>query len=122
MTICPVRLDRGSTWGVNPKTGDEIERKPDETQPFTSLAFKIATDPFVGKLAYFRVYAGKLNAGSYVLNSSTGEKERVGTYCSICRLMSAKMSISVGAGDIAAIVGLKRYDHRQYFVDIRQSD
>jgi len=102
----PSPVDRGSTWGVNPKTGDEIERKPDENEPFTSLAFKIATDPFVGKLAYFRVYAGKLNAGSYVLNSSTGERERVGR---IVRMQADKREdvVSVGAGDIAAIVGLK---------------
>lgn len=102
----PSPLDRGSTWGINPKSGDEIERKPEESEPFTSLAFKIATDPFVGKLAYFRVYAGKLNAGSYVLNSSTGEKERVGR---IVRMQADKREdvTSVGAGDIAAIVGLK---------------
>jgi elongation factor G len=102
----PSPLDRGSTWGVSPKTGDEIERKPSESEPFTSLAFKIATDPFVGKLAYFRVYAGQLNAGSYVLNSSTGEKERVGR---IVRMQADKREdvSSVGAGDIAAIVGLK---------------
>ncbi|HSW79758.1 MAG TPA: elongation factor G [Candidatus Saccharimonadales bacterium] len=102
----PSPLDRGSTWGTHPKTGDEVERKPDVAQPFASLAFKITTDPFVGKLAYFRVYSGKLQAGSYVLNSSTGEKERVGR---IVRLQADKREdvTEVDAGDIAAIVGLK---------------
>lgn len=102
----PSPLDRGSTWGTHPKTGDEIERKPAESEPFSALAFKITTDPFVGKLAYFRVYSGKVTAGSYVLNSSTGEKERVGR---IVRLQADKRAdvTEVGAGDIAAIVGLK---------------
>ncbi len=102
----PSPLDVGSTWGTHPKTGDEIERKPDEGQPFAALAFKITTDPFVGKLAYFRVYSGKLASGSYVMNSSTGEKERVGR---IVRLQADKRTdvTEVGAGDIAAIVGLK---------------
>jgi elongation factor G len=104
--LLPSPLDRGSTWGTHPKTGEEIERKPEEAQPFAGLAFKIATDPFVGKLAYFRVYSGKLQAGSYILNSSTGEKERVGR---IVRMQADKREDvpEVGAGDIAAIVGLK---------------
>ncbi len=102
----PSPLDRGSTWGVNPKNGEEIERKPEESEPFTALAFKIATDPFVGKLAFFRSYSGQLTAGSYVLNSSTGEKERVGR---IVRLHANDRQdvTEIGAGDIAAIVGLK---------------
>lgn len=102
----PSPLDRGSTWGTHPKTGEEVERKPVEEEPFAALAFKITTDPFVGKLAYFRVYSGKLVAGSYVLNSSTGEKERIGR---IVRLQADKRTdvTEVGAGDIAAIVGLK---------------
>lgn len=102
----PSPLDRGSTWGTHPKTGDEIERKPSESEPFAGLAFKIATDPFVGKLAYFRVYSGKLQSGSYILNSSTGERERVGR---IVRMQADKREdvTEVGAGDIAAIVGLK---------------
>jgi elongation factor G len=104
--LLPSPLERGSTWGVHPKTGDEVERKPAEEQPFAGLAFKIATDPFVGKLAYFRVYSGKLQSGSYILNSSTGEKERVGR---IVRMQADKREdvAEVGAGDIAAIVGLK---------------
>ncbi|HET7059953.1 MAG TPA: elongation factor G [Candidatus Saccharimonadales bacterium] len=104
--LLPSPLDRGSTWGTHPKTGDEIERKPEESQPFAGLAFKIATDPFVGKLAYFRVYSGTLKSGSYILNSTTGEKERVGR---VVRMQADKREDvdSVGAGDIAAIVGLK---------------
>src|SRR3984957_17980533 len=102
----PSPLDRTSTWGTHPKTGDEIERKPDESQPFAALAFKIATDPFVGKLAFFRVYSGKITAGTYILNSSTGEKERVGR---IVRMQANDRTdvTEVGTGDIAAIVGLK---------------
>lgn len=102
----PNPLDRGSSWGTNPKNGDEIERKPSVDDPFAALAFKIATDPFVGKLAFFRVYSGKVTAGSYILNSSTGEKERVGR---IVRMHADKREdvAEVEAGDIAAIVGLK---------------
>ncbi len=102
----PTPLDRGSTWGVNPKNGEEVERKPNDSEPLAALAFKIATDPFVGKLAFFRVYSGKAVAGSYILNSSTGEKERVGR---IVRMHANKREdvIEVEAGDIAAIVGLK---------------
>jgi len=104
--LMPSPLDRGSNWGTHPKTGDEIERKPSESEPFSALVSKIATDPFVGKLAYFRVYSGKVTAGSYVLNSSTGEKERVGR---IVRMHGDKREDidEVTAGDIAAIVGLK---------------
>ncbi len=104
--LLPSPIDRGSTWGTHPKTGDEIERKPSDAEPFAALAFKIATDPFVGKLAYFRVYSGKVTAGSYILNSSTGEKERVGR---IVRMQADKREdvTEVEAGDIAAIVGLK---------------
>lgn len=102
----PSPIERGSTWGTHPKTGDEIERKPDETQPFAGLAFKIATDPFVGKLCFVRVYSGKLQAGSYILNSSNGEKERIGR---IVRMQADKREdvTEIVAGDIAAVVGLK---------------
>jgi elongation factor G len=102
----PSPLDRGSSWGTDPKTGDEIERKPDASEPFAGLAFKVATDPFVGKLVFFRAYSGKITAGSYVYNSSTGERERVGR---IVRLHADKREevAEVEAGDIAAIVGLK---------------
>jgi elongation factor G len=104
--LLPAPIDRSNTWGVNPKNGEEIERPHDENAPMSALAFKITSDPFVGKLAYFRVYSGKVTAGSYVLNSSTGEKERVGR---IVRLQADKREdvTEVAAGDIAAIVGLK---------------
>lgn len=102
----PAPTDRSTTWGTHPKSGDEIERKHDESEPFSALAFKIANDPFVGTLAYFRVYSGKVAAGSYVLNSSTGNKERVGR---IVRMQADKREdvTDVSVGDIAAIVGLK---------------
>ncbi len=98
--------DRGSTWGTYPKSGDKIERKPTSDEPFSALAFKIATDAFVGKLAYFRVYSGKIASGSYVMNSTTGQKERVGR---IVRMQADKREDvdEVRSGDIAAIVGLK---------------
>jgi elongation factor G len=104
--LLPAPTDRSTVWGTHPKTGDEIERKHTEDDPFSALAFKITTDPFVGKLAYFRVYSGKITAGSYVLNSSKGDKERVGR---IVRLQADKREdvTEVSAGDIAAIVGLK---------------
>lgn len=102
----PAPNDRSNNWGTHPKTGEEIERPHDIAAPFAALAFKITSDPFVGKLAYFRVYSGKVTAGSYVLNSSTGEKERIGR---IVRLQADKREdvTEVLAGDIAAIVGLK---------------
>ena len=102
----PSPLDVSSIWGTNPKTGDEIERKPADSEPLAGLAFKIATDPFVGKLIFVRVYSGNLTAGSYVLNTTTGEKERVGR---IVRMHADKREDidMIGAGDIAAVVGLK---------------
>ena len=102
----PSPLDIDAIWGKDPKTGNEIERKPDDKEPLTALAFKIATDPFVGRLIFVRVYSGKLTAGSYVLNTTTGEKERVGR---IVRMHADKREDidMIGAGDIAAVVGLK---------------
>jgi elongation factor G len=102
----PSPEDVDAIWGHNPKTGEEIERKPLETEPLAALAFKIATDPFVGKLIFVRVYSGKMEAGSYVLNTTTGEKERIGR---IVRMHADKrVDIeSIDAGDIAAVVGLK---------------
>lgn len=102
----PSPIDRGSNWGKHPKTDEEIERKPSESEPFSALAFKIATDPFVGKLAFFRVYSGSVSAGSYIYNSSTGEKERVGRILRM-HANSREEVQEVSAGDIAAIVGLK---------------
>ncbi len=102
----PSPVDIDAVWGKNPKTGDEISRKPDEKEPMAALAFKIATDPFVGKLIFIRVYSGVLNAGSYVLNTTTGEKERIGR---IVRMHADKREDidKIEAGDIAAVVGLK---------------
>lgn len=102
----PSPIDIDAIWGQNPKTGDKIERKPDEKEPLASLAFKVATDPFVGKLIFVRVYSGKMTAGSYVLNTTTGEKERIGR---IVRMFADKREDieEICAGDIAAVVGLK---------------
>jgi len=102
----PSPLDVDEIWGKNPKTGDEVSRKPDEKEPMSALAFKIATDPFVGKLIFIRVYSGVLNSGSYVLNTTTGDKERIGR---IVRMHADKREEidKIGAGDIAAVVGLK---------------
>lgn len=102
----PSPLDVGEIWGRNTKTGDEISRKPSEKEPMAGLAFKIAADPFVGKLIFVRVYSGVLKSGSYVLNAATGNKERVGR---IVRMHADKREEidSISAGDIAAVVGFK---------------
>ncbi|MBQ3464560.1 elongation factor G [Candidatus Saccharibacteria bacterium] len=102
----PLDRDQGQTVGINPKTGDEVVRKADEKEPLTALAFKIATDPFVGKLIFIRVYSGRLESGSYIMNATTGNKERVGR---IVRMFADKREdiAEVCAGDIAAVVGLK---------------
>lgn len=102
----PSPLDISSVWGKNTKTGDEIERKPDTSEPMAALAFKIATDPFVGKLIFVRVYSGVMKAGSYVLNTTTGNKERIGR---LVRMHADKREEinEIEAGDIAAVVGLK---------------
>ncbi|MFA6304305.1 MAG: elongation factor G [Patescibacteria group bacterium] len=84
----------------------KIIRKPEDTEPFTALAFKIATDPYVGKLCFFRVYAGTLKAGSYIYNTSTGEKERVGRIL-IMHANHREEVDEVNSGDIAALIGLK---------------
>ena len=102
----PSPLDVDAIWGTNAKTGDEIKREPSEKEPLAALAFKLATDPFVGKLIFIRVYSGKLKAGSYVLNATTGEKERIGR---IVRMFADKRDDidEISTGDIAAVVGLK---------------
>ncbi|HMR55554.1 MAG TPA: elongation factor G [Candidatus Doudnabacteria bacterium] len=102
----PSPLDKGPVKGHNPKTGEELERNPSDEEPFTALAFKIATDPFVGRLAFFRVYSGTLQAGSYVLNGRTGNRERVGR---IVRMRADQRDEvkEVFAGDICALVGPK---------------
>ena len=102
----PSPLDKEAIVGTDPKTGNEISRKPDPKEPFAALAFKIATDPFVGRLAFFRAYSGKLDAGSYVLNNRTGNKERISR---IYQMHSNKQNAvpTIGAGDIGAAVGFK---------------
>ncbi len=102
----PSPLDVDAIQGTNPKTGDLVERQPADSEPLSALAFKIATDPFVGRLIFIRVYSGKLTAGSHVLNTTTGDKERIGR---IVRMHADKREDidMIGAGDIAAVVGLK---------------
>ncbi len=102
----PSPLDVPPVTGTNPKTDEEETRKPDNSQPFTALAFKIATDPFVGKLAFFRVYSGVLKSGSYVYNATSGKKERIGRILRM-HANSREEVTEVKAGDIAAAVGLK---------------
>ncbi|MBU6204145.1 MAG: elongation factor G [Bacteroidetes bacterium] len=102
----PSPLDIEAVTGINPNTEEEIKRKPDSKEPFTSLAFKIMTDPFVGRLAFFRVYAGALDAGSYVLNTRSGKKERISR---IFQMHANKQNPidRIEAGDIGAAVGFK---------------
>ncbi len=102
----PSPVDLPALKGINAKTKEEEERKADDSEPFTALAFKVATDPFVGTVTYFRVYSGKLTKGSYVINTTTGEKERLGR---ILRMHSSEREEvdELFAGDIAATVGLK---------------
>ena len=106
MRYLPSPLDKGAVKGTNPKTGDEVERKPDAKEPFSALVFKIATDPFVGRLAFLRAYSGKLDAGSYVLNTRSDKKERVAR---LYQMHSNKQNPIefVEAGDICAAVGFK---------------
>jgi elongation factor G len=102
----PSPLDKEAIIGTHPDTGAEIARKPNVTEPFAALAFKIATDPFVGRLAFFRVYSGRLDAGSYVLNNRSGKKERISR---IYQMHSNKQNAIdfIEAGDIGAAVGFK---------------
>ena len=88
------------------KNGNDVLRKPDDNEPFTALAFKIAVDPFVGSLTFFRVYSGKLTSGSYVMNSTKGEKERIGRILQM-HANNRKEITEVYTGEIAAAVGLK---------------
>ncbi len=106
MRYLPSPLDKGSVKGTNPNTGDEEVRQPNVKEPFAALVFKIATDPFVGRLAFMRAYSGKLDAGSYVLNTRTGKKERVSR---LFQMHSNKQNPIefVEAGDICAAVGFK---------------
>jgi elongation factor G len=106
MELMPSPLDKPETKGTHPDTGAEISRKPDVKEPFTALAFKIATDPFVGRLCFFRAYSGRLDAGSYVLNTRSGNKERISR---IFQMHANKQNPVefIEAGDIGAAVGFK---------------
>lgn len=103
----PSPADLPPVKGIDPKTNKDMERKLEDSEPFSALAFKVATDPYVGTLTYFRIYSGTLAKGSYVLNSATGEKERIGR---ILRMHSQEREEveNLYSGDIAATVGLKK--------------
>ena len=102
----PSPMDKEGIVGTDPNSGEEILRKPDAKEPFAALAFKIATDPFVGRLAFFRAYSGRLDAGSYVLNNRSGKKERISR---IYQMHANKQNAIdyIEAGDIGAAVGFK---------------
>ena len=102
----PSPLDIPAIKGVNPDTDEEEERPASDEEPFAALAFKIMTDPFVGRLTFFRVYSGVLNSGSYVLNTSKGKRERIGRILQM-HANSRQEIDTVYSGDIAAAVGLK---------------
>ena len=102
----PSPVDVEAIKGTNPVTGEEVLRHPAESEPFCALAFKIATDPYVGRLAFIRVYSGKLDAGSYVFNSRSGKKERISRIYQMHANKQNPLEV-VGAGDICAVVGFK---------------
>lgn len=106
MHLLPSPLDSDGIKGTNPKTGEEVVRLADESQPFAALAFKIATDPFVGRLCFIRAYSGKLDAGSYVYNTRSDNKERISR---IFQMHANKQNQieRITAGDIGAVVGFK---------------
>ncbi len=106
MELMPSPIDKENIIGTNPDTGAEVVRRPDAKDPFTALAFKIATDPFVGRLCFFRAYSGRLDAGSYVLNTRSGNKERISR---IFQMHANKQNAIeyIEAGDIGAAVGFK---------------
>jgi len=106
VNFLPSPLDVPSVRGINPKTNSEETRNASETEPFSALAFKIQTDPYVGRLTYFRVYSGKLTAGSYTLNSAKNEKERIGRILLMHANHREELK-EIIAGEIGATVGLK---------------
>ena len=107
VTLLPSPLDIPSIQGTHPDTEEKIVRKSENSEPLSALAFKIMTDPFVGQLTFVRVYSGELKSGSYVYNSKTGQRERIGR---LLRMHSNKREeiAYVGAGDIGAVIGLKK--------------
>ena len=102
----PSPLDIGSTSGTLEDSEEEIERKPDDNEPFSALAFKIMTDPYVGKLTFFRVYSGTISTGDFVFNPNSGQKERVGRLM-LMHSNKREERKTVTTGEIAAVVGLK---------------
>ncbi len=106
MELMPSPIDIGEIKGTHPDTEAEITRKPDYSEPFSALAFKIATDPYVGRLCFIRAYSGKLDAGSYVLNMRTGNKERISRLFQMHANKQNPIDY-LGAGDIGAAVGFK---------------
>ncbi|MEK7080685.1 MAG: elongation factor G [Patescibacteria group bacterium] len=104
--LLPSPLDVVSQKGTDPKTGAIIEKKADDNEPFSALVFKVATDPYVGTLTYFRVYSGALNKGSYVLNANTGEQERIARILRMHADERQELDV-IYAGEIGATVGLK---------------
>jgi len=106
VAFLPSPLDVGSVTGINPKNDEEVERKPDVSEPLSALAFKIATDPFVGRLAFIRVYSGKIESGSYVMNVRTGKRERISRLYQMHANKQNPKDV-IEAGDICAAVGFK---------------
>ena len=106
MLYLPSPLDVGEVEGTNPSNDEMVKRGPSNDEPFSALAFKIATDPFVGRLCFFRVYSGKLNAGSYVLNTRSGAKERISRIFQMHSNNRNSLDV-IEAGDIGAAVGFK---------------
>ena len=102
----PSPLDTPAIVGTNPSTGAEEDRKPSEDEKTSALAFKIATDPYVGRLTFFRVYSGKIEAGSYIYNTRSGKKERVSRLFQMHSNKQNPVEV-IGAGDIGAGVGFK---------------
>ncbi len=102
----PSPLDIPPVIGTNPKNGEEVTRAADDNEPFSALAFKVATDPFVGQLTFFRVYSGTLKAGSYVINATNGQKERIGRILQMHANHREEID-EIKAGGIGALVGLK---------------
>ena len=114
----PSPVDKEAIIGTDPDTGNEISRKPSVDEPFSALAFKIATDPFVGRLAFFRVYSGRLDAGSYVLNNRSGKKERISRIYQM-HANKQKAIDFIEAGDIGAAVGFKNIKTGDTLTDVK---
>ena len=102
----PSPLDIGETTGINPNNDETVTRKPDNAEPLAAVAFKVATDPFIGKLCFVRVYSGTLESGSYVYNSASGQKERIGRLV-VMHANSREEVQKIEAGSIGAVIGLK---------------